>query len=344
MNKRVLIIYTGGTIGMAIDPDTNALVPFDFENISRKVPELKKFDFEVESISFDPIVDSSEMSPETWGKLGGLIETNYQDYDGFVVLHGTDTMAYTASALSFMLHNLQKPVILTGSQLPLGAIRTDGKENLLTALEIAAAHKNQQALVPEVCIYFQDKLFRGNRTTKYNAEHFRAFRSDNYPPLAEVGLHIKYNYPYIRYTTLNGTFSVAPRMDNNVALLKIFPGINENVVRSVLEAPGIRGVVLETYGSGNAPTLEWFMKALRDAIDRGVIIINVTQCLAGNVEMWRYETGRHLLNMGVVSGHDITTEAALTKLMYLLGNCATEEELKNNLNESLKGEIKPVSQ
>jgi L-asparaginase len=327
---------------MAVDPDTNALVPFDFENISRKVPELKKFDFEVNSISFDPLVDSSEMSPEIWGKLGGMIEQNYSEYDGFVVLHGTDTMAYTASALSFMLHNLQKPVILTGSQLPLGAIRTDGKENLLTALEIAAAHKNQQALVPEVCIYFQDKLFRGNRTTKYNAEHFRAFRSDNYPPLAEVGLHIKYNYPYIRYTTLSGTFSVAPRMDNNVALLKMFPGINENVVRSVLEAPGIRGVVLETYGSGNAPTLEWFIKALRDAIDRGVIIMNVTQCLAGNVEMWRYETGRHLLNMGVVSGHDITTEAALTKLMYLLGNSPTEEELKMNLNESLKGEIKPV--
>lgn len=342
MNKKVLLIYTGGTIGMAVDPDTNALVPFDFENISRKVPELKKFDFEVNSISFDPLVDSSEMSPEIWGKLGGMIEQNYSEYDGFVVLHGTDTMAYTASALSFMLHNLQKPVILTGSQLPLGAIRTDGKENLLTALEIAAAHKNQQALVPEVCIYFQDKLFRGNRTTKYNAEHFRAFRSDNYPPLAEVGLHIKYNYPYIRYTTLSGTFSVAPRMDNNVALLKMFPGINENVVRSVLEAPGIRGVVLETYGSGNAPTLEWFIKALRDAIDRGVIIMNVTQCLAGNVEMWRYETGRHLLNMGVASGHDITTEAALTKLMYLLGNSPTEEELKMNLNESLKGEIKPV--
>lgn len=342
MNKKVLLIYTGGTIGMAVDPDTNALVPFDFENISRKVPELKKFDFEVNSISFDPLVDSSEMSPEIWAKLGGLIEANYSEYDGFVVLHGTDTMAYTASALSFMLHNLQKPVILTGSQLPLGAIRTDGKENLLTALEIAAAHKNQQALVPEVCIYFQDKLFRGNRTTKYNAEHFRAFRSDNYPPLAEVGLHIKYNYPYIRYTTLSGTFSVASRMDNNVALLKIFPGINENVVRSVLEAPGIRGVVLETYGSGNAPTLDWFIKALRDAIDRGVIIMNVTQCLAGNVEMWRYETGRHLLNMGVVSGHDITTEAALTKLMYLLGNSPTEEELKMNLNESLKGEIKPV--
>jgi L-asparaginase len=342
MNKQVLIIYTGGTIGMSVDPDTNALIPFDFENVSRKVPELKKFDFGVRSISFDPIVDSSEMSPEIWGRLVKIIEDNYSQYDGFVVLHGTDTMSYTASALSFMLHNLRKPVIFTGSQLPLGAIRTDGKENLITALEISAAYKNNQAVVPEVCIYFQDKLFRGNRTTKYNAEHFRAFRSDNYPPLAEVGLHIKYNYPYIRYTTLNGTFSVSTRMENNVSLLKIFPGINERVVRSVLEAPGIRGVVLETYGSGNAPTSGWFMKALRDAIDRGVIIINVTQCLAGNVEMWRYETGRHLLNIGVVSGHDITTEAALTKLMYLLENSTSMEELKISLNTSLKGEIKPT--
>jgi L-asparaginase len=340
MDKQVLIIYTGGTIGMAVDQDTNTLVPFDFENISRKVPELKKFDFGVSSISFDPIVDSSEMSPQIWARLGELIEENYADYNGFVILHGTDTMSYTASALSFMLQNLQKPVILTGSQLPLGAIRTDGKENLLTALEIAAAYKNNQALVPEVCIYFQDKLFRGNRTTKYNAEHFRAFRSDNYPPLAEVGLHIKYNYPYIRYTTLSGNFSVSRRMDNNISLLKIFPGINENVVRSVLEAKGIRGVVLETYGSGNAPTHDWFKTALKDAIDRGVVIINVTQCLAGNVEMWRYETGRHLLNLGVVSGHDISTEAALTKLMYLLGNCASISEIKENLNKSLKGEIK----
>lgn len=327
---------------MAVDQDTNTLVPFDFENISRKVPELRKCDFGVNSLSFDPIVDSSEMSPQIWAKLAEIIEENYVVYDGFVILHGTDTMSYTASALSFMLHNLQKPVILTGSQLPLGAIRTDGKENLLTALEIAAAYKNDQALVPEVCIYFQDKLFRGNRTTKYNAEHFRAFRSDNYPPLAEVGLHIKYNYPYIRYTTLSGNFSITRRMDDNISLLKIFPGINENVVRSVLEAPGIRGVVLETYGSGNAPTSSWFMKALKDAIDRGVVVINVTQCLAGNVEMWRYETGRHLLNIGVVSGHDISTEAALTKLMYLLGNCESVHEIKDNLNKSLKGEIKPV--
>ncbi len=339
MNKRILIIYTGGTIGMVVDSDTNTLVPFDFENISRKVPEFKRFDFGVTSISFDPIVDSSEMAPETWGKLVSIIAENYIDYDGFVILHGTDTMAYTASALSFMLHNLQKPVILTGSQLPLGAIRTDGKENLLTALEIAAAYKNGQALVPEVGIYFQDKLFRGNRTTKYNAEHFRAFRSDNHPPLAEVGVHIKYNYPFIRYTTLSGSFSVSTKMDNRIALLKIFPGINETVVRSVLGAPDIRGVVLETYGSGNAPTGEWFMCALRDAVDRGVIILNVTQCLAGSVEMWRYETGRHLLNMGIVSGRDITTEAALTKMMFLLGNNTSTEELIMNLNNSLKGEI-----
>ncbi|MGM0375491.1 MAG: asparaginase [Bacteroidota bacterium] len=339
MNKRVLIIYTGGTIGMAVDPDTNTLVPFDFENISSKVPELKKFDFSVSSISFNPIVDSSEMSPAIWSKLVGIIEENYTDFEGFVILHGTDTMAYTASALSFMLHHLQKPVVLTGSQLPLGAIRTDGKENLLTALEIAAAQKNGQALVPEVCVYFQDKLFRGNRTTKYNAEHFRAFRSDNYPPLAEAGLHIKYNYPYIRYTTLRGNFATSPRMDNNVVLLKIFPGIHEKAVRAILETPGLRGVILETYGSGNAPTSDWFMQSLRDAIDRGIIIMNVTQCLAGSVEMWRYETGRHLLNMGVISGQDITTEAALTKLMYLLGNTVSIEELKMNLNNSLKGEI-----
>ncbi|MFW5753183.1 MAG: asparaginase [Marinilabiliaceae bacterium] len=339
MNKRVLIIYTGGTIGMAVDPDTNTLVPFDFENISSKVPELRKFDFSVSSISFNPIVDSSEMSPATWSKLVGIIEENYADFEGFVILHGTDTMAYTASALSFMLHHLQKPVVLTGSQLPLGAVRTDGKENLLTALEIAAAQKNGQALVPEVCIYFQDKLFRGNRTTKYNAEHFRAFRSDNYPPLAEAGLHIKYNYPYIRYTTLSGNFTTSPRMDNNVALLKIFPGIHEKAVRAILETPDLRGVILETYGSGNAPTREWFMQSLRDAIDRGIVIMNVTQCLAGSVEMWRYETGRHLLNMGIISGHDITTEAALTKMMYLLGNTISTEELKMNLNNSLKGEI-----
>jgi len=276
--RKILIIYTGGTIGMVIDPETNSLVPFDFENVSNHVPELRKFDFQIKSISFEPLVDSSDMNPDIWIQLVTMIEENYSEFDGFVVLHGTDTMAYTASALSFMLHNLQKPVILTGSQLPLGTIRTDGKENLITALEIAAAQKNRQALVPEVCIYFKDKLFRGNRTTKYNAEHFHAFRSDNYQPLAEAGIHIKYNYPYIRYTTLNGTFKVTKKMDTGIALLKIFPGINRDVVRAVLGAPNIKAVVLETYGSGNAPTSKWFLDCIEEAIEKGIIILNVTQC------------------------------------------------------------------
>lgn len=324
---------------MANDPETNSLVPVDFSNISDRMPELKMFDYQVTTISFSPLVDSSEMNPTIWKQLVLIIEENYSTYDGFVILHGTDTMSYTASALSFMLHNLQKPVILTGSQLPLGTVRTDGKENLITALEIASAQRNSQALVPEVCIYFQSKLFRGNRTTKYNAENFHAFRSDNHPPLAEVGIHLKYNYPYIRYTTLSGTFGVSTEMESNVALLKIFPGIGQGFVEAVLNTPGLRGLVLETFGSGNAPTSKWFLYALQKAIDRGVIIINVTQCLAGSVEMWRYETGVHMLDMGLVSGYDITTEAALTKLMYLLGNYDDVAEIKNLLNKSLKGEI-----
>ena len=340
MSKRqVLIIYTGGTIGMVKSPETNSLVPMDFSNIRNKVPELQMFDFDVHTITFDPPIDSSEMCPTTWAKIAQFISINYATYDGFVVLHGTDTMSYTASALSYMLHNLSKPVVLTGSQLPMGTIRTDGKENLIAALEIAAAQEHGSAIVPEVCVFFQSKLFRGNRTTKYNAENLMAFRSENYPALAEVGIDIKYSYPYIRYVVSSGKFSVSEKMDTNVAVLKIFPGITRNIVHAFFSVPGLRGVVLETFGSGNAPTTQWFIDELAEAVQRGIMIVNVTQCMAGSVEMWRYDTGRHLQEIGIVSGRDMTTEAALTKLMYLLGNYSDSDEIKMMLNKSLRGEI-----
>ncbi|MFT3740502.1 MAG: asparaginase [Breznakibacter sp.] len=339
MPAKILIIYTGGTIGMVKDPETSSLVPFDFERIVEKVPELKAFDFQVSVTTFHPLVDSSDMEPAIWGRMALLIEKSYDEYDGFVILHGTDTMAFSASALSFMLGNLHKPVVFTGSQLPMGTIRTDGKENLVTALEIAAAKKNNHALVPEVCIFFQDKLYRGNRTTKYNAENFRAFRSDNYPALAESGLSIRYNYPYIRYGDVNGKLNVATKMDTGVGLLKIYPGISRQFVHAVLNTSGLKALVLETFGSGNAPTAPWFLNEIGDALRREIIILNVTQCIAGSVEMLRYETGIHLHEMGVMSGRDITTEAAITKLMFLLGNSQNTDEIKNNLNKALRGEI-----
>lgn len=327
---------------MKTDPETGVLSPFKFDQIEEEVPELKKFNYTLDTITFNPLIDSSNVTPGHWTQIARTIFENYDAYDGFVVLHGTDTMSYTASAISFMTQNLSKPIIFTGSQIPIGVIRTDGKENLITAIEIAAAQENGRPIVPEVCVYFQDKLFRANRTRKHSAEQFNAFVSDNYPPLAEVGINIHYNRPYIKQTdSFSPPFSVSEELDSRVAVIRIFPGIDPEMFKAMLNVPGLRAVVLETYGSGNAPTSEWFIEALKDAIQRGVIILNVSQCPAGAVDMERYETGVELQKIGLVSGKDITTEAALAKLMYLLGRNISTEKLVEQLKRPIRGEITP---
>lgn len=335
----ILIIYTGGTIGMINDPETGSLAPFDFEHLVNKVPELKRFGYQLSSLTFDQIVDSSNITPETWIELAILIKENYHKYDGFVVLHGTDTMSYSASALSFLLENLEKPVVFTGSQLPIGTIRTDGKENFISAVEIAAAQKNGQPLVPEVCVFFENKLYRGNRTIKNNADYFDAFRSYNYPELAKAGIHITYNYAAIRYPVKKRDLKVYEKLDGNVAVLKIFPGINAEVLQSYLSIPDLKAIVMETFGSGNAPSGKWFTNIIRQFVNAGIIIVNVTQCSSGSVDMDIYETGLSLKEAGVISGYDMTTEAALTKLMFLLGQGLSNNQLKENLSKSLRGEI-----
>lgn len=340
-NTSVLLIYTGGTIGMIENPETGALENFNFEQLQKHVPELNKFSFRIDTYQFDPPMDSSDMDPEAWCRLVHIISDNYNRYSGFVILHGTDTMAYTASALSFMLEGLDKPVILTGSQLPIGVLRTDGKENLMTSIEIATArHANGRPIVPEVCIFFENHLMRGNRTTKINAEDFNAFRSFNYPVLASAGIHIKYNNVQIHtipqpYNPLNPHYL----LDTNITILKLFPGIRENVIDSVLSIPGLKAVVLETYGSGNAPRKDWFLKRLHRACQQGIVIVNVTQCNAGTVEMERYETGYRLMQAGVISGYDITTESAVTKLMFLLGHNYSPDEVRQRMKIPMAGEI-----
>lgn len=341
MNRTILLIYTGGTIGMKQDPDTLALKPFNFNQILEEVPELKKFGCKIDTLSFDPVIDSSDVQPEFWVKLATIIKENYQAYDGFVVLHGTDTMSFTASALSFMFENLAKPVVLTGSQLPIGMLRTDGKENLISSIEIAsAADSNGNPMVPEVCIYFESQLYRGNRTTKYNAENFRAFRSANHPVLADVGIHIKYNPALIRYPqNPEKELKVCEKLCTDVAVLKIFPGITPAVVDAILNMEGLKGVVLETFGSGNAPTADWFVNRIKDAVHRGIIVLNVSQCHAGKVDMDAYATGVALKKEGVISGFDSTTEAALTKMFFVLGQTGCKEEIKRLLESNLRGEI-----
>lgn len=339
-NTSVLLIYTGGTIGMIENPETGALENFTMEQLQKHIPELHNFGFSIDTYQFDPPMDSSDMDPEAWQRLVRIISDNYDRYTGFVILHGTDTMAYTASALSFMLENLNKPVILTGSQLPIGVLRTDGKENLLTSIEIATAcHANGRPVVPEVCIFFENHLMRGNRTTKMNAENFNAFRSFNYPNLASAGIHIKYNNVQIHAHSGAATLKPHYLLDTNIGVLKLFPGIQENVVAALLATKGLKAVVLETYGSGNAPRKEWFLRHLHDACQRGIVIVNVTQCHAGMVEMERYETGYWLMQAGVVSGYDSTTESAVTKLMFLLGHNYGPDEVRRLMTVPLAGEI-----
>lgn len=339
-DKGVLVIYTGGTIGMMNDPITGSLCPFSFDEISKEVPEIQEFNFNIDTLIFDNLIDSSNLKPEVWVKLCNIIKDNYDKYDGFVILHGTDTMAYTASALSFMIDNLAKPVVLTGSQLPIGKIRTDGKENLITAIEIAAAKEDGKAIVPEVCLFFGEKLFRGNRTTKFTAEHFNAFSSHNYPSLAKVGIHIHYKYNVIAEApSVNKILDINTNIDSNIAILKLFPGISENFVHAVISTIGLKALIIETYGAGNAPTEPWFITKIEEALAKDIIVFNVTQCQAGRVDMGRYETSLELLRLGVISGYDITIEAAVTKIMYLLGRYKTKKEIITALNMSLKGEI-----
>lgn len=337
---RILIVYTGGTIGMIEDPATKALVPFNFDHLIDNVPKIKMLDFDIDHYQFGKPIDSSDMDPAHWDEIAHVIEERYDDYDGFVVLHGTDTMAYTASALSFMLENLAKPVIITGSQLPIGEVRTDGEENLITALQVAAekdAHGG--AMVREVAILFENYLWRGNRSTKRSADDFNAFFSNNYPELGEVGLSISYNTDALWRRPVSGPLRVHYGMDPNVVTLDLFPGISETTVRHLLSTPGVRGVVIRTYGAGNAPTAKWLTEAVREAVERGVVVVNITQCSNGSVLPKRYEAGRALSETGVVCGHDLTCEAALTKLMSLFGRGLSSREVKKYMAYSICGEM-----
>ncbi len=339
-NSKVLLIYTGGTIGMNRNPHTGALEPFDFEHLLNNVPELTQFDTRIDTYQFQPPIDSSDMTPARWTELSHVISDRYEDFDGFVVLHGTDTMAYTASALSYMLENLTKPVIFTGSQLPIGMLRTDGKENLITSIEMAAAKDDDgHALVPEVGIYFNGRLLRGNRTTKQSADEFNAFESFNYPHLADAGVEILYHHDRILQPQWQKPMTPHFRLDNNVIIFSLFPGIREDLVRHIIATPNLRSIVMRTFGSGNAPQRPWVMQALREATLRGKIVINISQCMQGRVQMGRYDTGYQLQEAGVISGFDSTVESAVTKLMFLQSHYDDPEPIRQLMTQSIRGEI-----
>jgi L-asparaginase len=336
---RILLIYTGGTIGMVKDYGTGALKAFDFKKLQEHIPELHQLDCRIDSISFDVPIDSSNMNTGHWVSIAEAIGEHYDDHDGFVVLHGSDTMSYTSAALGYMLEHLAKPVIFTGSQLPIGDLRTDAKENLITSIQIAALRNGNEPVIREVCLYFEYKLYRANRTTKINAEHFEAFASPNYPCLAESGVHLKVHHDHLWPSGRNKKLIVHTKLDNNVAILKLFPGLNRSVLQGILKIPGLKALILETYGAGNAPTDQWLLTDLGQAIASGLHIVNVTQCAKGSVVMGQYQTSEQLLKLQLINGKDITTEAAITKLMYLLGNNVSAKLFKTIFETSLRGEM-----
>ncbi|MBX7225152.1 MAG: asparaginase [Chitinophagales bacterium] len=338
MSNGILLIYTGGTIGMVQDYETGTLKPFNFKNLRKHIPELSRFNFPIDSISLENPIDSSNMQPSIWVEIATIIEEKYDEYNGFVILHGSDTMAYTASALSFILENLDKPVVLTGSQLPMGIIRTDGRENLITAIEIAHAHKKGKPIIQEVVIYFEYYLYRGNRAVKSNATLFEAFSSPNYPVLAEAGVNIQY-YGVSTPAKNKGKLTVNKQICHDVLSLRLFPGISNHTIEHLLLTPGLRGLVLETFGSGNAPTNKEFIALLKEAIQKGIVVVNVSQCLKGGVVQGTYETSKMLEEIGVISAKDLTFEAAITKLMYLLGIYSTPSKVKTFFQKNLRGEM-----